>query len=235
LKKTMFFFITFLIFINNNKITSSGITQNFSFASGLSLNSLLILEPSYQEPKYIEYHVLVHLTIKFDYLFFKEVRNNYKIGFGLALGDSINVSAMGGYGGIGTYITSAILLSGLLPGFIYTFFQQRCFMNRLFQKITFVNLIGSDYENKYALIEVGLNAEFVFFFYEFQFFISPNFFIGFLKYTTSWMFLNVKGEIINISHIIGGFFEFGINVTPYRNYDNFFINIGVEYRIGSIQ
>ena len=133
---------------------------------------------------------MVYSTVKFDYLFLKEVGNNYKIGFGLALGDSINVSAMGGYGGVGTYIT---------------------------------------------LIEVGFNAELVFFFNKFQFFISPNFFIGFLKYTTSWMFLNVKGEIITISHIIGGFFEVCINVTPYRTNDSFFLNIGFEYRIGRIK
>lgn len=233
--KKIFFFITFLFFINNNIITSSGITQNFSVALGLSLNSLSIFEPSYQEPKYGENHILVYSTVKFDYLFLKEVSNNYKIGFGLALGDSINVSAMGGYGGVGTYITSAILLSGLLPGFIYTFSQQHCFINRLFQKISFVNLIGSDYENKYTLLEIGFNAELVFLFNKFQFFISPNFFIGLLRYSTSWIFSNVKGEIIDISHIIGGFFEFSINVTPYRTNDSFFLNIGVEYRIGRIK
>lgn len=153
-------------------------------------------------------------TFKFEYQFFKRINNLYKIGVGLSIGDSISP---------GGFMTSI--------GYIYFTYN---FFNRIHQKVSFNNLVGYNWNNRYALFELGMVFSFINFgnyyqsFYYLTFLLSPYIFIGALNIDYS-----------NISHIIGGFFECSFDIGKY-NTDVYsimkraycYISFGIEYRIG---
>jgi len=153
---------------------------------------------------------------KFDYIFSKEINEHYRLGIGLSIGDSVN----------------------------FSFFIQYFFINRIQQKITFVNMIGSNYAKRHALFEVGATFSFTSFngvtykrydetlanIYYLTFFVAPYLFIG--RYHIS----HTKNEITNI---IGGFMELNIDIGKYISPGQSamesiyaYFSIGVEYRIG---
>jgi len=158
------------------------------------------------------------ITLKFDYLFLKTVNSNYyKIGFGLSLGESINVSGMA-------------LIS---PSYPYQI------INRLQQKITLANMFGNDERGWYTLLEIGLtfsliniiNLSFTYYDNCTTFYTGPYLFVG---------FTGISKKEYSKTSIIGGFTELIFDVGKYMlKYDNpvvkniaFALSFGVEYRIG---
>ncbi|HOV13723.1 MAG TPA: hypothetical protein PK771_05525 [Spirochaetota bacterium] len=214
--------LSFLININTNAEESpKGIYQNFSGGLGTAIN-FPFFECYLGSEKTVLPVLFFEFTFKFDYLFLKTINDKYKIGFGLSIGDSINV---GGLNFSGFY-----LIYNLAP---YTFF------NKIGQKLTLVNVVGNDDRKKYAIFETGLILSLVNFYatynsgdnyYYTTCFMSPYLFIGF------W---GVSEQNKNLSHIIGGFAE--CNFDLLKNDKNIYssmkavycyLSFGIEYRIG---
>lgn len=240
-------FILFLVNFNiNSEESGKGIYHNFSGNIGFSINSPITFFTNSNYGLSASVSSIVFFTLKFDYLFLKRVNKNYKIGFGLALGDSISVSGMEYYSPYGlpfTFITLGIFLTGLTPAFIYTMTLLYLYINRIHQKITFANLIGNEEKNKFTLVEFGLNLEFVSFFYKyysfnqkemttFAFFLSPYFFVGIWIITNSSYWGRIFKKNVEFTHIIGGFLETSFDINPNKSFNTFFVNFGIEWRIG---
>lgn len=212
--------LSFLININTNAEESpKGIYHNFSGGLGTAIN-FPFFECYLGSEKAVLPVMFFEFTFKFDYLFLKKISDKYKIGFGLSIGDSINVG--------GLDFTSFYLIYNLAP---------YCFFNRVEQKFTLVNVIGNDYIRKYAIFETGLTLSLVNFYvnrseayYYTTCFISPYLFIGF------W---GVSKQKKGMGHIIGGFTE--CNFDLLKNDKNVYssmkavycyLSFGIEYRIG---
>ncbi len=212
--------LSFLININTNAEDSTkGIYHNFSGGLGTAIN-LPFFKCYRGSSETVLPVIFSEFTFKFDYLFLKTINDKYKIGFGLSIGDSINV---GGLNFSGFY-----LIYNLAP---YIFF------NRIGQKLTLVNVIGNDNRKKYAIFETGLTLSLVNFYaygseayYYTTCFMSLYLFIGF------W---GVSERNKGMSHIIGGFAE--CNFDLLKNDKNVYssmkavycyLSFGIEYRIG---
>lgn len=219
----------FFIYKKEEKI-KEGIKKGFlqQFSGGLSINpNFTFIERIFKKNTYswesetvIIPSLFLELTLKFDYLFLKNINSKYKIGFGLSLGDSINL------GGIG--------LPHLI--FIATYYT---FFNRIGQKITLVNMIGSDETARHAIFETGLTLSLTNFFglsrdgevyYYVTSFIAPYLFIG---------FRGLLNHDKNIYNIIGGFVECNFdllkndkNIYSAMKEVNCYLSFGIEYRIG---
>ena len=180
-----------------------GVNQNFSFATSAGICLI---------PFELDSLDFYEFGFKFDYQFSKDINDFVKLGFGLSLGDSINIG-------------------GFMTLLVYRYFTFN-FFNELSQKISFNAFLGSDYNSKYALFELGAVFTFATFFssyYEFYyltFLISPYLFIGF-------------HNIANNSHIFGGFFECSFDVGKFNDelYSIMesaycYITFGIEYRVG---
>lgn len=223
-----------------------GIFQNFSggvdlsFCVGFTKSSNL----DYIDI-YYPYASFVFVSFKFDYLFLKRVNKKYKIGFGLAFGDSFNVFASDFYtiyGAVFNYSNIGILFSGSTLFYIFTFIYQGAYINRVYQKITFSNLIGSEDKNKFTLIEWGLKLELITYLFKYSdtssymrspvFIITPYFFVGILTTYSSLHFERIFNKYIDLTLIIGGFFEAGFDVCNSTGGQSFFLSFGAEYRIG---
>jgi len=239
--------LLFLLNFNiNSEESRKGIYQNFSANLGFSINSSITFFTNANYGLSASVSSIVFFTLKFDYLFLKRINKNYKIGFGLAFGDSISVSGMEYYSPYGlpfTFITLGIFLTGLTPAFIYTMTLLYLYVNRLHQKISFANLIGNEEKNKFTLVEFGLNLEFVTFFYKYYsfdqkemttyaFFLSPYFFVGLWIITNSFYWERILKKSVELSYIVGGFLELSFDINPNKNFDHFFVNFGIECRIG---
>ncbi|HNZ26392.1 MAG TPA: hypothetical protein PLG34_05540 [Spirochaetota bacterium] len=204
-KVLTFFVLIFLISTNlfSNDAENVGVRQNFSFAAS---SGVCLIPFEFDTLDFYEF------GFKFDYQFFKEIGGYVKLGFGLSFGDSINIG-------------------GFMTLLIYRYFTFN-FFNELSQKISFNALVGNDWNNKYALFELGAVFSFTAFFssyYEYYYltlFVSPYLFIGFVNISSS-------------SHIFGGFFEYSFDVGKYTT-DVYsimrpaygYISFGIEYRIG---
>jgi len=203
----------------NAEESQKGIYHNFGGGLGTAIN-LPFFKCYLGSSETVLPVIFSEFTFKFDYLFLKKINDKYKIGFGLSIGDSINV---GGFD-----LTSFYLIYNLAP---YIFF------NKIGQKLTLVNVIGNDNKGKYAIFETGLTLSLVNFFaygseayYYTTSFISPYLFIGF------W---GISEQKKGMSHIIGGFAE--CNFDLLKNDKNVYssmkavycyLSFGIEYRIG---
>ncbi len=250
MKTRLFLIFLFLLILNFNvyceEENKEVVYQNFSGVAGFSINSPITFFTNAKGGLSASISSIVFFTLKFDYFFLKRLNKNYKIGFGLSLGDSISVSGMEYYNPYGlpfTFITLGIFITGLTPAFIYTMTLLYLFINKISQKITFSSLVGDENKNKFTLIEFGLNLEFVTFFYKYysfdrretttySFFLSPYFFVGILMITDSIYWRRILKKSVELTHIVGGFLELGFEINPNKNFDNFFVNFGVECRIG---
>ncbi len=218
------FFLFLIIFNINSEESKKDIFHNFSGAIATGFNiSFVEKDPSdHYSPKVLAYPLFYEMIFKFDYLFLKTINSTYKVGFGLSIGDSINIALYPPY-----------FVSSVYNGFY----------NRVEQKITFANMFGNEANSSnYLLMEIGLTFSLVNFFgYDTYYQYSDD---GFIYYTTLFTgpYLFIGSTIISkskkLTNIVGGFLEFNFDLGKFSKASFvkqnvlFYMSIGVEYRIG---
>ena len=90
----------------NAEESQKGIYHNFSGGLGTGLN-LTFFDSYFGKEKRTIPILFFEFNFKFDYIFLKSINSNYNVGFGLAIGDGINLG--------GLDLTSIYIVYSLAP------------------------------------------------------------------------------------------------------------------------